>query len=366
MKIYLVGGAVRDQLLGLAVHERDWVVVGAQVEEMLAQGFIPVGKDFPVFIHTQSGDEYALARTERKSGKGYTGFICYSSPDVTLEEDLLRRDLTINAMAVDPDASTDIIDPYGGQADLQSRLLRHVSPAFTEDPLRVLRVARFAARFFGFGFRVAPETLQLMQEIAASGELDHLVAERIWKETERSLSEAHAEIFFDVLHDCAALAPIFPEWLDNYSSHRELLQRACAKTDDSVLRLAFCLQHLSADKINPLAKRLRFPNHYRDACLVLSEHVQLINAPHVLSATKLMMTLEKLDALRRPQRLEWLCGALHIVHGDDPLSAQLRNGLTIIAAVDATLIAAQGVSGKALGEALRQARLVQLQDIYHD
>jgi tRNA nucleotidyltransferase (CCA-adding enzyme) len=269
-------------------------------------------------------------------------------------------------MAVDLDSSSQIIDPYGGQADLQARILRHVSPAFTEDPLRVLRVARFAARFFGLGFRVAPETLQLMQEITASGELDHLVAERIWKETERSLSEAHAELFFDVLHDCAALAPIFPELLDNYSSHRDLLQRACAKTDDSVLRLAFCLQHLSADKINALAKRLRLPNHYRDACLVLSEHVQLINAPHVLSAAELMTTLEKLDALRRPQRLEWLCSALQIVHVDDPLSAQLRNGLTIVAAVDATLIAEQGISGKALGEALRQARLVQLQDIYHD
>jgi tRNA nucleotidyltransferase (CCA-adding enzyme) len=249
---------------------------------------------------------------------------------------------------------------------LQARALRHVSPAFTEDPLRVLRVARFAARFFGLGFRIAPETQQLMQTIAASGELDHLVAERIWKETERSLSEAHAEIFFDVLHECAALAPIFPELLDHYSSHLQLLQQACAKTDDGVLRLAFCLQHLSADKINALTKRLRLPNHYRDACLVLGEHVQLINTPHVLNATELMMTLEKLDALRRPQRLEWLCGALHIAHGDDPLPAQLRNGLTIIAAVDATLIAAQGVSGKALGEALRQARLVQLQDIYHD
>lgn len=209
MKTYLVGGAVRDKLLGRPVHEHDWVVVGATPEQLLAQGYSQVGRDFPVFLHPQTKEEYALARTERKSGRGYGGFVCDFSPEITLESDLLRRDLTINAIAEDADGS--LIDPYGGQADLQARLLRHVSLAFREDPLRVLRVARFACRYAPLGFTIAPETLDLMRTIANDGELQELTPERVWKETERALGEAQPQVYFRVLRDCGALAVLFPE-----------------------------------------------------------------------------------------------------------------------------------------------------------
>lgn len=209
MQIYKVGGAVRDRLLGRTVSEVDWLVVGATPEEMQARGFRPVGADFPVFLHPQTGEEYALARTERKSGRGYGGFTFHASPDVTLEEDLQRRDLTINAIA--EDHSGQLIDPYGGQSDLQARLLRHVSPAFAEDPLRVLRVARFAARYAELGFRIAGETLELMRQLARSGELSALTAERSWKEISRALMEPRPDVFIQVLQDCEALAELFPE-----------------------------------------------------------------------------------------------------------------------------------------------------------
>lgn len=208
MQIYLVGGAVRDALLGYPVYDHDWVVVGATPQQMEAQGFKPVGSDFPVFIHPETGEEYALARTERKSGKGYGGFTWHASPDVSLEDDLIRRDLTINAMA--RSAQGEVIDPYQGQQDLQNKLLRHVSPAFAEDPLRVLRVARFAARYAHLGFRVAEETLTLMQQIAATDELQHLTAERVWKETERALAEPSPHVYLQVMSDCHALPQLLP------------------------------------------------------------------------------------------------------------------------------------------------------------
>lgn len=209
MRIYKVGGAVRDRLLGRPVTDIDWVVVGASAEEMIDKGFRPVGADFPVFLHPKSGEEYALARTERKSGRGYGGFTFHASPEVTLEEDLIRRDLTINAMAEDEQQA--ITDPYNGQKDLENRLLRHVSPAFAEDPLRVLRVARFAARYAGLGFRVAPETLELMHQLSRSGELQALTAERSWKEISRALMEDQPQVFIQILHDCSALAELMPE-----------------------------------------------------------------------------------------------------------------------------------------------------------
>ena len=208
MKIYLVGGAVRDKLLNYPSTENDWVVVGGSPQQMLDQGYQPVGQDFPVFIDPKSGEEYALARTERKSGHGYQGFTFHTDPDISLDEDLVRRDLTINAMAEGADGS--IIDPYGGQRDLNAKILRHVSEAFTEDPLRVLRVARFAARYHHLGFTVAPETMALMQQLADSGELSHLVAERLWKETERALGERSPDIYIQVLRDCGALAKLLP------------------------------------------------------------------------------------------------------------------------------------------------------------
>src|SRR5690349_1286787 len=209
MEVYLVGGAVRDRLLGLPVRERDWVVVGARPEDLERQGYTPVGREFPVFLHPQTKEEYALARLERKVSPGYRGFTTQFSPDVTLEEDLKRRDLTINALA--EAASGEIIDPYGGQRDLQARVLRHVSEAFVEDPVRILRLARFAARFAELGFTVAPETLRLMSEMVKSGEVDALVPERVWQETERALGEARPDVFFQVLKECGALAVIFPE-----------------------------------------------------------------------------------------------------------------------------------------------------------
>jgi tRNA nucleotidyltransferase (CCA-adding enzyme) len=211
VKSYLVGGAVRDALLGLPVKDKDWVVVGA-TPKMLDAGYQQVGRDFPVFLHPQSREEYALARTERKSGSGYTGFTCYAAPDVTLEQDLLRRDLTINALAQDNQGH--IIDAYGGQDDLRNRILRHVSPAFSEDPLRVLRVARFAARYAHLSFRIADETMALMTAMTDAGELEHLTPERVWKETENALTTRNPQVFFQVLRDCGALKVLFPE-IDN-------------------------------------------------------------------------------------------------------------------------------------------------------
>ena len=209
MKIYRVGGAVRDKLLNYPSQENDWVVVGATPEKMTQLGYLPVGSDFPVFIHASTGEEYALARTERKSGHGYQGFVFHTNTDVTLEQDLVRRDLTINAMAEDHDGS--IIDPYGGQRDLGLKLLRHVSDAFIEDPLRVLRIARFAARYHHLGFTIAPETMALMTSLSASGELNYLVAERVWKETERALAEPSPDVYIEILRECGALKVIFPE-----------------------------------------------------------------------------------------------------------------------------------------------------------
>ncbi|MEX2332609.1 MAG: multifunctional CCA addition/repair protein, partial [Pseudohongiella sp.] len=206
---YLVGGAVRDALLGIDGSDRDWVVVGTTPDAMLRAGFTPVGKDFPVFLHPKTKEEYALARTERKSGTGYKGFTVYATPEVTLEEDLQRRDLTINAIAQDNEGN--LVDPWGGVSDLQNRILRHVSPAFAEDPLRVLRVARFAARFAGQGFTIASETQALMQAMSASGELNDLVAERVWREFDKALQEDQAQVFIEILHSCGALATLLPE-----------------------------------------------------------------------------------------------------------------------------------------------------------
>jgi tRNA nucleotidyltransferase (CCA-adding enzyme) len=252
VKVYTVGGAVRDELLGRPVRERDYVVVGATPEEMVAKGFKPVGKDFPVFLHPQSGEEYALARTERKTGPGYRGFETLFSADVTLEQDLERRDLTLNAIAKDPDSGA-LIDPFGGQRDLRARTLRHVSPAFVEDPVRVLRVARFAARFAPLGFTVASETVDVMREIAARGELDALVSERVWQETQRALEMPAPARFFEVLREANALPVIFPElhalfgvpqperWhpeIDSGVHTLMVLEQAAKLSDDPVVRFA--------------------------------------------------------------------------------------------------------------------------------
>jgi len=269
MKIYLVGGAVRDRLLGLAVKEKDWVVVGATPQQMLAQGFQQVGKEFPVFLHPKTHEEYALARMERKTGPGYKGFSFDTAPSVTLEEDLRRRDLTINAMAETEDGT--LIDPYHGKKDLDAKRLRHVSAAFSEDPVRILRVARFAARYAYLGFHVAPETMVLMREMVTSGEVNALVPERVWKELERALSEKNPEVFFGVLEECGALAVLFPE-LTQASVGMAALKQAVLLTEDTIVRFAALLHAGTKDTINTLCKRYRAPNEYQKLALLVALH----------------------------------------------------------------------------------------------
>lgn len=338
MDTFLVGGAVRDGLLGRPFVERDYVVVGATPEEMVALGYRPVGKDFPVFLHPQSGEQYALARTERKTGPGYYGFATRFSPDVTLEEDLARRDLTVNAMA--QDASGAIVDPYGGRRDLEARLLRHVSPAFVEDPLRVLRVARFAARFAPLGFTVAPETLDLMRRIVASGELAALVPERVWVETERALGEERPVTYFEVLRDCGALAAVFPEidalygvpqpekWhpeIDTGLHTMQVLEVAAELSTDTTVRFAALVHNVGkgltpraewprhigheeagARLVEKMSERLRVPNEHRDLAVQAARHHARVHRAAELRPGTILELLEMTDAFRRPERFERL------------------------------------------------------------
>ncbi len=338
MKIYLVGGAVRDALLGREHTEQDFVVVGATPDELVALGFRPVGKDFPVFLHPQTGDQYALARTERKTGAGYYGFATRFAADVTLEEDLARRDLTINAMARDVDGT--IVDPHGGRRDLAARILRHVSPAFVEDPLRVLRVARFAARFAPLGFKVAPETADLMQRIVESGEMQALVAERVWVETERALGEAQPRRYFEVLRDCGALAALFPEidrlfgvpqppqWhpeIDTGEHTLQVLEVACELSTDPAVRFAALVHDLGKGvtppdrwpshvgheqagvrEIDRLCERLKVPTEPRELGVMASREHQRVHRALQMRDTTVLELLEATDAFRRPERFEKL------------------------------------------------------------
>jgi len=401
MRIYLVGGAVRDELLGLPARERDWVVVGARPEELLAQGYKPVGKDFPVFLHPQSGEEYALARTERKTGPGYRGFETLFSPDVTLEQDLERRDLTINAIAKDPDSGA-LIDPFGGQRDLRERTLRHVSPAFVEDPVRVLRVARFAARFAPLGFTVAAETLDVMREIAARGELDALVSERVWQETQRALEMPAPARFFEVLREANALPAIFPElhalfgvpqperWhpeIDSGVHTVMVLEQAAKLSDDPVVRFAALTHDLGkgttpreewprhvaheqrgVDLVNGLCDRLRIPNAYRElAVLVARYHLEAHRVEELRTGT-LLDLLERLDAFRRPQRFDhWVLACEADARGrkgledrDYPQAEALRRARATAASVSLEPADREGLDGQQIAEKLRQARLAVL------
>ena len=336
MHVFLVGGAVRDQLLEINIKDRDYVVLHSTPEEMLNAGFTQVGKDFPVFLHPKTGEEYALARTERKQGTGYTGFTCYAGQDVTLEEDLARRDLTINAMAQSSDNK--IIDPYNGQQDLKQKTLRHVSPAFSEDPLRVLRTARFAARFNKLGFTIAPETQRLMAGIANSGELQHLSPERIWSETEKALQSDSPQVYFQVLRDCGALAVLFPE-IDNLYGvpapkrwHPEIdtgvhtlmvVEQACLISDSVTFRFA-CLVHDLGKALTPesewpshkghgqkglavikkFCRRLKVPNECRDLALLVSEFHTNIHSAFELKASTMVGIMDKCDAWRKPERFQ--------------------------------------------------------------
>jgi len=336
MEIYLVGGAVRDKLLGLKIKDRDWLVVGATPDEMKQQHYSQVGADFPVFLHPKTKEEYALARTERKQGHGYQGFECHASPEVTLEEDLLRRDLSINAMAMD--SNEQVIDPFNGQADLKSKTLRHVSKAFTEDPLRILRVARFAARFEPLGFHIANETLQLMQAMDKAGETKHLVSERIWQETERALAEDSAWIFFETLKKTGSLQTLFPEihrlfgipQVEKY--HPEIdcgvhafmsLKAACKLSQDPSVRFASLIHDLGKalspkdnlphhygheqkglKPIKQLCQRLKLPNEYRDLALNVSEFHTHVHKVYELKSATILKVLKQCDAFRRPERFK--------------------------------------------------------------
>ncbi|MDP3135622.1 MAG: multifunctional CCA addition/repair protein, partial [Burkholderiaceae bacterium] len=339
MKIYIVGGAVRDELLGRPNADRDYVVVGATPDAMLAEGYRPVGKDFPVFLHPRTHEEYALARTERKSGHGYHGFTFHAAPDVTLEEDLARRDLTINAMARGADG--ELIDPYCGQRDLQAKILRHVGPAFAEDPVRILRIARFAARFSDFS--VAPETLALMRDMVTSGEVDHLVAERVWQELAKGLMEGKPSRLFEVLRDCGALARLLPEVdalfgvpqradyhpeidtgihtlmvIDQSARHQfPLPVRFAALTHDlgkaltppDILPRHLGHEERSVNLTEQLSARLRVPNDCRDLALLMARYHGNIHRAADLRASTIVSLFEKTDALRRPERFQQLLDA---------------------------------------------------------
>ncbi|ARS50756.1 multifunctional CCA addition/repair protein [Ectopseudomonas hydrolytica] len=397
MQIYKVGGAVRDRLLGRPVSEVDWVVVGASAEQMLALGYRPVGADFPVFLHPQTGEEYALARTERKSGRGYGGFTFHASPEVTLEEDLIRRDLSVNAMAEDEQGT--LIDPYGGQQDLAARILRHVSPAFAEDPLRVLRVARFAARYAPLGFRVADETLGLMRQLAESGELAHLTAERSWKEISRALMEPRPDVFIQVLRDCGALAALLPEVDDLFgvpqpqAHHPEIdtgvhvlsVLRQCAEHDQPLSVRWACLLHDVGKGLTPEAewprhiahehKGLRLIQAINERCKAprdCAELAMLVGEFHThghraleLRPSTLLELLQRFDVFRRPQRFAEFVAACEMDargrHGLEqrqyPQAAYLLGAAEAARQVPVKPLLEKGLKGAELGEALNRERL---------
>jgi tRNA nucleotidyltransferase (CCA-adding enzyme) len=389
MQVYLVGGAVRDQLLGLKPHERDWVVVGATPEEMQRLGYRPVGRDFPVFLHPETAEEYALARQERKVAPGYRGFVTEFSPQVTLEQDLERRDLTINAMAQRADGS--IIDPFGGRADLERRLLRHVSPAFVEDPVRILRVARLAARFAPLGFRVAPETTALMRAMVRAGEAAALVPERVWRELERALAEPRPEVFFETLASCDALAAVLPElsplWQPGASGAPaaaepgsaaspgpRALTLAAAADGSGPVRLAALVAGLPEARIESLCERLRAPNEYRELALLaarLDASLRAGGAPAPVLARDpawMLELLESADAFRRPERFDaWLqvlrartsAGGVPAAAAGE-LAAALAAAAACAAAVRLEPAEIEGLQGAAIAARLRARRLAAL------
>ncbi len=376
MKAYVVGGAVRDGLLGVPVNDRDWVVVGARPEELLALGYRPVGRDFPVFLHPQTGEEVALARTERKSAAGYHGFQFHAAPDVTLEQDLARRDLTINAMALDPDTGA-LIDPFGGRADLQARIFRHVSPAFAEDPVRLLRIARFGARWPEF--TIAPETAQLMRRLVDDGEVDALVAERVWQEVSRGLMERAPARLFQILHDCGALARLAPELAPLWVAGGGVTARALATCAQEQLSLAIryaCLCHQldshasAADDgtkaLGALSERWRVGNDCRELAGALLREQVLLRQGSALDAPAALSLLERCDAFRRPERFGDLLSAFRSTQFDAvaaparAAAARLTAALEVAQQVQVATLRRQGrlpaLDGPATGRALRAAR----------
>ncbi|AXK40369.1 multifunctional CCA addition/repair protein [Crenobacter cavernae] len=399
MKVYVVGGAVRDRLLGRPVADRDWVVVGESADSMLAAGFRPVGKDFPVFLHPKTHEEYALARTERKVGRGYHGFAFHAAPDVTLEEDLARRDLTINAMAEDEHG--DVTDPFGGQQDLAAGVLRHVSAAFAEDPVRILRLARFAARY---GFSVAPETMALMRSMVESGEADALVPERIWQEVAKGLMEDAPSRMFVVLRECGALARVLPEVDALFGVPQRADYHPEIDTGDHVMRvLDYCaamdaplpvrfaaLMHDLGKALTPkdvlprhighegrgrtpilaLCERIRAPADCRDLALITAQYHTLVHRAAELRPDTLLGLFRDCDALRRPERFQMMLdacvadarGRLHFEACDYPQAAWLAEALATARAVDAGAVARACAEPRDIARAVDAARVAALAD----
>jgi tRNA nucleotidyltransferase (CCA-adding enzyme) len=395
--IYQVGGAVRDKLLGLPVKDHDWVVVGATPQAMIELGYRQVGKDFPVFLHPKSNEEYALARTERKTAPGYTGFAFHAAPDVTLEDDLRRRDLTINAIAMSNDGA--IIDPFNGQRDLNDKVLRHVSNAFEEDPVRILRLARFYARFAPLGFTIAPETMVLMQRMVVSGEVNALVAERVWQEMQRALGEQRPSAFFEALRECGALNKLFPEIdrlfgvpqtaihhpeIDTGIHTMMVLEQAALISPEPRVRFAALLHDLgkgttphtewprhighearSLPLVRQLCERLRTPNDYRDLALLAAKFHTHCHRANELRASTLVDTLQELDAYRRPERFEeFLLACLADYRGrggfegrDYPQMELFRRAREAALSVDAAALAQSGLKGQKLADELRRRRV---------
>ena len=396
MKTYLVGGAIRDRLLGLPAGEHDWVVTGATPEDMVRAGYQPVGKDFPVFLHPQTKQEHALARTERKSGRGYHGFTFHTGPEVTLEDDLIRRDLTVNAMAEDEHGT--LFDPHGGRRDLEAKLLRHVSPAFAEDPVRILRVARFAARFAPLGLRVADETMTLMRQMVDAGEADHLVAERVWKETERALMHDTPSVFFKTLHACGALAKVMPELaaLHGVPQHAEYHPEV-----DSLVHTLMCVDIAAREKhpldvrvaallhdlgkaatprgewpshkqhdqrglplVRQFCERLRVPNEARDLALTVTRDHLLVHRVFELRPGTLLELLERFDAFRRADRFERALngcecdarGRLGFETSAYPQTDYLRGAAKAANTIQAAEVVAAGFTGPAVGTELKKRR----------
>ena len=396
MQVYLVGGAVRDEQLGIPFREKDWCVVGARPDELEALGYTRVGKDFPVFLHPETREEYALARTERKTAPGYHGFEFDCSPDVTIEEDLERRDLTINALARDADGN--LIDPWGGLRDLEDKVLRHVSDAFVEDPVRILRVARFAARYHTLGFTVARETMQLMQRMVDDGEVDALVPDRVWKETELALAGNSVRVYFEVLRECGALGILFPEvealfgvpqperWhpeIDTGVHVLMVLDQAEALSEDPEVRFAALVHDLGKGTtprsqwpshpghetrgcklIRAMAERYPVPNAFRDLGLLVSEFHTHCHRVHELRPKTLLKVLEKTDAFRRPERFEKFVvtceadarGRTGLENRRYEQAAYIRGAFAAADAVDAAAIARDKPARK-IPAAIRRARL---------
>ena len=402
MKTYLVGGAVRDKLLGLPVKDRDWVVIGATPKKMIEEGFEPIGENFPVFLHPKTKEEYALARTERKSGKGYKGFVFYSSPKVTLEDDLKRRDLTINAIAEDENG--ELIDPYGGEADLKNGILRHVSPAFVEDPLRVLRIARFAACF---GFKIADETIKLLRIISKSNELDTLTPERVWSEMEKALTGKYPTRFILALRSCNALKILFPE-IDalfgipqDKKYHPEIdvgrhtlmaLNQSVQLSPDPIVRFSVLVHDLGKattpkeqlpnhdghetrgiNIIDSFCERYKIPNKYHDLAACVSEFHIDCHQIQEMEPKEILERLEKLDAFRRPERFKKFLiacesdsrGRAGFEEKEFPQAKYFLNALEISRGVNVDLLANKSLKGKELGEALRKERIKILEEALH-